>query len=65
MLIFSKKEREHQDHLTEIMNVLEAEKVYGNLKMCSFFTNKVTFLGYIVTAEGIEVHEAKVESIRS
>ena len=49
----------------EIMMVPKCEKLYRNLKKCSFFTNKVTFLGYIVTAEGMEVDEAKLEAIRS
>jgi len=37
-------------HLTQVMKVLEKEKLYGNLKKCSFFTQEVTFLGYIITA---------------
>jgi len=45
--------------------VLEEEKLYGNLKKCTFFTNEVTFLGYIVTAHDIKVDESKVEAIRS
>jgi len=43
IMIFSKNEREHQDHLTEIMKVLECEKLYGNLKKCSFFTLRSLF----------------------
>jgi len=65
MLILSKNEKEHRDHLTEIMMVLEREKLYRNLKKCPFFTNKVTVLGYIVTTKGIEADKAKVEAIRS
>jgi len=64
VLIFSKDGREHQDHLTEIMKVLEHEKLYMNLKKCSFFTSKLTFLEYIIIAEGIEVDEAKIELLR-
>jgi len=45
--------------------VLEHEKLYGSLKKCSFFTSKVTFLGCIITAEGIEADEAKIKAIRS
>ena len=36
-----------------------------NLKKCSFFTSEVTFLGYIVTTEGIEADEATIEAILS
>jgi len=35
------------------MEVLEQEKLYGNLKKCTFFSLEVVFLGYIVSAEGI------------
>ena len=52
-LVFSKNEQEHQDHLTQVMLVLEREKLFGNLKKCTFFTHEVTFLGYIVSEHGI------------
>ena len=65
ILIYSKNEHEHQDHLTQVMLVLERGKLFGNLKKCEFFTPEVTFLGYIVTGEGINADESKVEAIRS
>ena len=65
ILIYSKDEREHQDHLNQIMHVLEREQLYGNLKKCTFFTQKVTFLGYIVSSERIKVDEGKIEAIRT
>jgi len=65
ILIYSKSEEEHQHHLTEIMKVLGKEKLFGNLKKCTFFTNEVTFLGYVVTPHGIRVDESKVEAIQS
>jgi len=34
--IFSKNEREYKDYLIRIMMMLEREKLYGNLKKCSF-----------------------------
>ena len=64
-MIYSKNEYEHQDHLTQVMLVLEREKLFGNLKKYAFFTPEVTFLGYIVTGEGIKEDESKVEAIRS
>jgi len=60
ILIFCEDEHEHQDHLTQLMLVLEREKLFGNLKKCAFFTPKVTFLGYIVTGDDIKADESKV-----
>ena len=37
----------------------------SNLKKCSFFTQEVTFLGYIVITQGIKVGESKVKGIQS
>jgi len=65
ILIYSKNEEEHQNHLAEIMRVLEKEKLFGNLKKCTFFSNEVTFLGYVVTPNGIQVDESKVEAVHS
>jgi len=65
ILIYSKTKEEHQDHLTQIMVVLEREKLYGNLQKCTFFSKEVTFLRYIVTAQGVKVNESKVKVIRS
>ena len=48
-LIYSKIEEENLNYLTQIMVALERENFYGNLKKCTFFTNEVSFLGYIVT----------------
>jgi len=47
------------------MKTLEDEELYGNLKKCSFCTQEVTFLGYIVTAQGVKVDESKIKAIRS
>ena len=62
-LIYSKNEEEHHEHLTQVVEVLEREKLYGSLKKCTFFTCEVTFLGYIVSSHDIKVYESKVEAI--
>jgi len=47
------------------MEVLEQEKLYGNLKKCTLFALEVVFLGYIVSVKGIQVDPSKVEAIKS
>ena len=65
ILIHSKTEEEHQDHLIQIVVVLEKENLYGSLKNYTFLSKEVTFLGYIVTAQGVKVDKSKVEAIQS
>ena len=38
--------------------------MYINLKKCSFLTDKLLFLGYVVSADEIHVDEDKVRAIR-
>ncbi|KAH9686181.1 Endonuclease [Citrus sinensis] len=55
---------EHIEHLQTVLTVLRKEKLYANLKKCSFCTNQIVFLGYVVSAKGIEVDEEKVKAIK-
>jgi len=41
ILVYSKDEHEHPDHLTQVMLVLECEKLFDNLKKCAFFTPEI------------------------
>jgi hypothetical protein len=40
-------------------------RLFANLEKCTFCTDRVAFLGYVVTPQGIEVDEAKIEAIKS
>ncbi|WVZ63626.1 hypothetical protein U9M48_013242 [Paspalum notatum var. saurae] len=65
ILIYSKSLPEHMDHLRAVFDALRAARLFGNIEKCTFCTDRVSFLGYVVTPQGIEVDEAKVQAIRS
>ncbi|PKI73064.1 hypothetical protein CRG98_006559 [Punica granatum] len=46
------------------MDVLRKERLFANLKKCTFCTNKFIFLGIVVSAHGIQVDEEKVRAIQ-
>ena len=60
ILIYSKSREQHLDHLTQVCTTLRKESLYGNLKKCSFFTNRVVILGFIVSSEGVSAKLQKV-----
>ena len=64
ILICSKNLKEHLDHLHNVLSVLRSEQLYANLKKCTFYMEKIVFLGYVVTAQGFEMDEEKVNAIR-
>ncbi|WVZ80456.1 hypothetical protein U9M48_027927 [Paspalum notatum var. saurae] len=65
ILIYSKSLHEHMDHLRAVFDALRAARLFGNIEKCTFCTDRVSFLGYVVTPQGIEVDEAKVQAIRN
>ena len=38
--------------------------MYANLEKCTFCTDKVVFLGFVVSVHGVEVDEIKIKAIR-
>ena len=61
--IYNKHKEEHLEQLRQVLQPLREQKLYANLKKCSFLTNEVTYLGYIITDDGIRVDPSKVEAI--
>jgi hypothetical protein len=45
ILIYSRNEREHEEHLRIVLSCLRENKFYGKLSMCSFFQNKIHYFG--------------------
>jgi hypothetical protein len=64
ILIFSKKIEEHVDHIRHVLDVLRKEKMLSNLEKCTFCTDQVVFLGFVVSGQGIWVDESKVKAIK-
>ncbi|XP_076882853.1 uncharacterized protein LOC143531440 [Bidens hawaiensis] len=44
ILVYSRTTYEHQSHLSKLFQVLDREKLYGNLDKCKFFTNQIPTL---------------------
>jgi hypothetical protein len=64
ILIYNKSLDEHIEHLHVVFCVLREAHLYVNLERCTFCTDRVIFLGYVVTPWGIDVDEAKIEAIK-
>lgn len=64
ILIYSQDEVDHLGHLREVLVALRENQLYINLKKCSFLTNQLLFLGFVIGADGIKVDEIKVKAIQ-
>ncbi|KAK1608145.1 hypothetical protein QYE76_031818 [Lolium multiflorum] len=63
ILIYSKTEEEHEQHLEIILETLRQHKLYAKFSKCEFWLKEVGFLGHILSAGGIAVDPAKIKTV--
>src|SRR4051794_3426070 len=63
ILIYSKNEKEHEQHLRQVLMLLRQNKLYVKVSKYKFFKEHVEFLGHIVSSEGVEAEVKKVQTI--
>jgi hypothetical protein len=50
IMLYNKSLTEHLHHLRAVFDALRAARLFGNLEKCTFCTERVLFLGYVVTS---------------
>ena len=63
LIIFSDTLEEHLEHLREVFKILREAKLKLKGKKCQFFLQEVSFLGHVVTPDGIKPDPGKIEKI--
>ncbi|PKU80164.1 RNA-directed DNA polymerase [Dendrobium catenatum] len=63
ILIYSNSVDQHLKHLKQICKIMRKEQLYANPQKCVFFTDSVTFLGFIISSRGISADTEKVRAI--
>ncbi|WVZ80774.1 hypothetical protein U9M48_028227 [Paspalum notatum var. saurae] len=63
ILIYSKSEEEHKEHLRIVLTQLREHKLYAKFSKCAFWLKEVSFLGHILSAKGVAVDPSKVKDV--
>ena len=63
ILIYSKTEEEHKEHLKIVLQELLDHKLFAKFSKCDFFKDKIQYLGHVVTKEGISIDPEKIRAI--
>src|ERR1051325_1656347 len=63
ILIYSKNDEEHAEHLRIVLKLLKEKKLYAKLSKCEFWLSEVSFLGHVISKNGIVVDPTKVEAV--
>jgi hypothetical protein len=65
ILIFSKNEEDHDEHLRVVLQKLRENQLYAKLSKCEFWLKEVSFLGHIISEGGISMDPSKVKDVLS
>ncbi|WVZ71224.1 hypothetical protein U9M48_019836 [Paspalum notatum var. saurae] len=63
ILVYSKNEKEHEEHLRIVLSRLREHKLYAKFSKCAFWLKELAFLGHILSAKGVAVDPSKVEDV--
>ena len=65
IIIFSKTEEEHLEHLEKIFKKLREYELKMKREKCNFFKKHLQYLGHLVSEEGFEPLPEKIKSIKN
>ena len=63
ILIYSKNEEEHAEHLRLVLEKLREHQLYAKFSKCEFWLPEVTYLGHVISKDGIAVNPERVQAI--
>jgi hypothetical protein len=64
ILVYSPDAETHKIHVHQVLECLLQHQLYVKAKKCAFDQKEVTFLGFIISADGVRMDPAKSASIR-
>ncbi|KAL0188510.1 hypothetical protein M9458_015609, partial [Cirrhinus mrigala] len=63
ILIYSNSYPEHVQHVRAVLKRLISHQLYAKEEKCDFHQSRISFLGYIISPEGVAMDERKVEAV--
>jgi Reverse transcriptase (RNA-dependent DNA polymerase) len=63
IIVYSKSEADHKDHVTEVLRRLSQEKLFCKMSKCHFNQSLVRFLRHVIGGEGVSMQQDKVAAV--
>jgi hypothetical protein len=63
ILIFSKTEEEHEEHIRLVLEKLRSNQLHAKFSKCEFWLTEVAFLGHVISVGGVSVGLGKVKYV--
>ncbi|KAL0147394.1 hypothetical protein M9458_057305, partial [Cirrhinus mrigala] len=65
ILIYSKTLEEHTQHVRAVLQRLLAHQLFCRLEKCAFHQHTTTFLGFVISVQGVAMDPQKLEAVCS
>jgi hypothetical protein len=65
ILVYSRSEEEHEEHLRLSLQKLRENRLYAKLSKCEFWMKQIAFLGHVISKGGISMDPSKVQDVLS
>ena len=63
--IYSNTKEEHEQHMRLTLQVLRQHQLYAKFSKCEFCLRSVTFMGHVVSDQGVDVDPKKTEAVKN
>ena len=63
ILIYSRNEEEHAEHIRIVLQRLREHKLYAKFSKCEFWLKRVQSLGHVISEDGISVDSCKIQDV--
>ncbi|KAI2644948.1 Transposon Tf2-6 polyprotein [Labeo rohita] len=65
ILIYSNTRSDHIQHVRAVLQRLIQHKLYAKEEKCLFHQERIAFLGYVISPEGVAMDDSKVNAVRN
>ncbi len=63
IVVYSNSLEEHEEHVKLVLAKLQAAGLYLKLTKCEFTTQHISFVGFVITPNGVEMEPERVRTI--
>jgi hypothetical protein len=63
ILVYSQSFEQHADHLHQVLQILQRQQWKVKLSKCSFAQIPISYLGYVISSEGVSTCPKKIAAV--
>ena len=65
IVVYSKNQGDHVNYLRLVLELFKENHMFSKYIKCEFWLRSVTFLGHIISIDGVEVDPRKTEALKN